>query len=113
MAKKAVRVGEEWERREACPPFGIVAAEMVGTTLRAFAHPTRPQSTALVSPTLMSLAMKTHDAVGKHATVGNSEHQLAAPDHTHGDLVAHASRLRCDQSRSFDLADANGAALAR
>ena len=29
-------------------------------------------------------------AVGKHAAIGYSEHQLAAADHAHGDLVAHA-----------------------
>src|SRR5438445_2675377 len=52
-------------------------------------------------------------AIGHHATIGNPEHELAASDQAHGDLVAYASRLRCDGSRQRHLADADRASFAR
>ena len=51
-------------------------------------------------------------AVGKDTPVGNSEHELAAPDQSHRDLVAHGPGLWCDGACDLDLADADGAAFA-
>ena len=51
--------------------------------------------------------------VGKHAAVGNSNSQFAAPYLAHTDLVAHALDVWLDVSPELDLADADGAALAR
>jgi hypothetical protein len=51
--------------------------------------------------------------VGKHAAISNSNSQFAAPYLAHADLVAHALDVRLDVSPELDLADADGAALAR
>ena len=51
--------------------------------------------------------------VGKHAAVSNSNSQFAAPYLAHTDLVAHAFDVWLYVSSELDLADADGAALAR
>src|SRR5580658_6742071 len=51
--------------------------------------------------------------VGKHAAIGNCKSQLATPDETHINLVAHALDVWPYITPELDLADADGAALAR
>jgi hypothetical protein len=51
--------------------------------------------------------------IGEYTAVRNSNSQFAAPYLAHTDLVAHALDVRLDVSPELDLANADGAALAR
>ena len=51
--------------------------------------------------------------VGKHAAIRNSKSELTTPYEAHADLVAHALDVWFYISSELDLADADGAALAR
>jgi len=91
-------------------PLGRGISMLRGTARRPLAA---SQVADAIIPTPHILGEIHACVVGKHAAISNSNSQFAAPYLAHTDLVAHALDTWIDVSPKPDLADADGAALAR